>query len=765
MSEFRPRAGQREVLEYQGGKLGISAVPGSGKTRTLAELAARLIAKRIDEGQEVLVVTLVNSAVDNIKSRINQIIKDQGLLANFGYRVRTLHGLSHDIVRERPGLVGLADDFGIIDEREAEAVLHDAAEAWLSAHPELLERFLSPDVEGNRAEWVKRKRWPALVRDVASSFVREAKDQQLDPAVLLEQLEGSPGQAGLGLARMGAEIYADYQRSLAYRGVVDFADLIRLALEAIKVDADYVIRLQQRWPFILEDEAQDSSRLQEELLRRLSGEAGNWVRVGDPNQAIYDSFTNADPRFLRSFLNEQDVVAVTLLESGRSQRAIYELANFLVDWSGQQQGPFNGALLGQHIQPTGPGDSQPNPEYQPESVQVLDREFTPEQELRAVASSVANWLAEPENKELTAAVLVPRNQRGFDLIDLLKQLGADYVELLRSTSSTRQTAGALGNLLQCLANPTSARKLAIAFRVWQRDKRLDPEMSGVIRSAAKRIRSCREVETYLWPRAEKDWIAALVPEPVPQERQLLIDFRSKARHWHRAAMLPIDQLILTLAADLFSEPAELALAYKLAVLLRDVVDAHPGHRLPELADELSVIARNERRFLGFTSEDTGFEPPKGKVTVATMHKAKGLEWDRVYLISVNNYDFPSGMAHDTYLAEPWFIRDNLNLEAEALAQLHALARSAPCDQAAEPDCVSNGQALYTEGQATYRARERYIAERLRLLYVGITRAKRELIITWNKGHRQAAKLQPSVPFLALHASVQDTSLKRPEADD
>ena len=99
MSEFQPRPGQRDVLEYTAGKLGISAVPGSGKTRTLAELAARLVSDVTGSDQEVLVVTLVNSAVDNFRRRINEAIKRRGLLPNFGYRVRTLHGLAHDIVR------------------------------------------------------------------------------------------------------------------------------------------------------------------------------------------------------------------------------------------------------------------------------------------------------------------------------------------------------------------------------------------------------------------------------------------------------------------------------------------------------------------------------------------------------------------------------------------------------------------------------------------------------------------------------------------
>ena len=138
----------------------------------------------------------------------------------------------------------------------------------------------------------------------------------------------------------------------------------------------------------------------------------------------------------------------------------------------------------------------------------------------------------------------------------------------------------------------------------------------------------------------------------------------------------------------------------------------------------------------------------GVVTVATMHKAKGLEWDRVYLLSVNNYDFPSGLAHDTYIAERWFVRDSLNLEAEALAQLETLSNT-------QYPISDSGYWRLNEGEATKEARLGYVAERLRLLYVGITRAKRDLIITWNTGRRQAQKLQPAVPFIALQDYWQE----------
>jgi DNA helicase-2/ATP-dependent DNA helicase PcrA len=507
---------------------------------------------------------------------------------------------------------------------------------------------------------------------------------------------------------------------------------------------------------VLEDEAQDSSQLQEDILRLLAGERGNWVRVGDTNQAIYDTFTNADPRHLRDFLREPGVTSVELPESGRSQPCIIDLANYLVSWA-QTDHPtpeVRDALVQLFITPTGPGDPQPNPSRNPDTVLVHDRDFTPEAELQAVADSLERWL--PENKQSTVAVLTPINRRGFDLVEIMKHREIPHVEMLRSTRATRQAAGALGNLLRCLADPASAKRLSDAFLTWRREDRDDPEAMVPVNAAGGRILKCQAVEAYLWPRGEHDWLAALLPQLGGSELSLLEGFRSVARRWHRAAALPIDQLVLTLAGDLFQEPADLAMAHKLAGLLRDAAQAHPTYRLVELVEELAIIARNERRFLGFATEDTGFKPPKGEVTVTTMHKAKGLEWDRVYLLSASNYDFPSGLERDTYISEPWYLRDNVNLQAEALAQLEWLAREPGGDAGR-----ARGEPVM-EGQASRQARLAYIAERLRLFYVGITRAKQDLVITWNTGHRREAG--PSVPFIAVHEYWQAVTQKELESD-
>jgi len=738
--DFTPRPAQIEVLKYAHGTMGISAVPGSGKTHTLSALAAQLILDRmLESDQEILIVTLTNSAVDNFSTRINAFLENKTRRQLIPpYRVRTLHGLAHDIVRERPDLVGLDSSFQIIDEREANSIRNDAALAWLRSHPRALDEFLNVDLDENRINWIYRDRFPNLVQSIAMAFIRTAKDMEVTPEELRLQLERLP--LPLPLADMGTAMYADYQRALAYRGAVDFDDLIRLALQALKSDPEFLLRLGYRWPYILEDEAQDSSRLQEHILRLLTGSDGNWVRVGDPNQAIFESFTTASPKYLHNFMREADY-SLDLPNSGRSTSSIIDLANYLINWTRTAHPNFEvrDALGQPFIKPTPEGDPQPNPPDQPDQIHLISQKYNPQAELEAVVNSIARWLS--DNPDKSIAVLVPRNERGFALRDLLAAREIPTHDgLLRASSTTRFAAGALGNILRFLGDPQSARKLATVFQVWRRADREDAELWSQVEEISQVIAQIPRLEDFIWPRSGSDWLDSLDwDESNLEVKAFLLTFRDQIQIWQGAVLLPVDQIILTLAQDLFTDSTELAIAHKLAVLLRQAENSHKDWRLPELAGELALIAKNERRFLGFSDDDTGFIPDahKGEVVISTVHKAKGLEWDRVYLISVNNYNFPSGDEFDTYIPEKWFIRDKLNLEAESLAQLEA--------------AFSVGEhEWYSEGRATHEARMEYVRERLRLLYVGITRARQELVITWNSGRRDNA-IQ-AIPFVALQAA-------------
>lgn len=738
------REAQRRIIEdYQGGMMGIAAVPGSGKTFTLSHLAARLVQNLAESyaapTQEVLIVTFSNSAVNAFKKRIADILqREHKLLPYVGYRVRTLHGLAHDIVRERPALVGLSDDFQIVDERTAAAIRRDVINAHLPNWRPLMESYVG-DIRERQQNQVYQRDFPELLTTIVERVINHAKDNNVPPEVLLERLEGTG--TDYDLLRFASAVYTDYQRSLAFRGAVDFSDLVRLALQALNLDPQFLQRLRDRWVYILEDEAQDSSLLQEQMLRLLSGER-NWVRVGDPNQAINTTFTTASPRFLIDFLQNPAVQAVPLPNSGRSSRHIISYANELVRWTANEHPvpELRSAFYPQPILPTDPDDPQQNPPDETSKVHIhyqAGKPVSPDEELVIVARSVKSYIA--QNPDKTVAILVPENNRGFKMAETLKAEAVPYEELLRSTTDTRVVAAYLRSVLLYLASPYDATALARLYRdVWwpiTLGRAEDQEIGNVYQLLAKN----RRLEDLLYPIQPIDVAEALT---LPDDDLLIENVTAFIRHvrrWLEAIALPIDQLTLTVSQDIFTDPIDIALAYKLAVLLRSFALENPNMGLADFAEELRVIMDNERRFIGFDDAVAGFEPAPGQVTIATMHAAKGLEWDRVYLMSVNNYSFPSLVASDQYAGQKWFVRDQLNLEVVALGQFYAIIY---------PDYYP-----YSEQTASYNAFFENAAERLRLLYVAITRAKSDLVITWNTGRGWQSGVVAGLALPAVHLST------------
>lgn len=745
------RATQQAVVDYEGGKMGIAAVPGAGKTHTLSHLAAKLIEGLVEQGiaeeREVLIVTLTNSAVNSFRGRIAKLVQqERGLLPYVGYRVRTLHSLAHDIVRERPALVGLTDNFEIVDERVTNFIIRDLAENWVRTFGDQLLPYISLGVEVKSDEqlgWVIKKQGPALIESITMEAIKLAKDNMWSVQRLSDELKASP--TPMPLAEIAIGLYEDYERALRFRGAVDFDDLVRLSMEALRADPAFLARLQHRFPFILEDEAQDSSQLQNDMLRMLSGN-GNWVRVGDPNQSIYTTFTTADSNLLRAFLEEKNVTARPLRESGRSSQPVIDLANYLVEWSASGETlseQLKDTFYEQKIVPTPLGDPQVNPsggeiyiDWEP------GKNITPDEEIRRVVRSLQKWL--PENPDKTVAVLVPENSRGFKMVEALGAADIPYEELLRSSTATRATASQIQLVLDFVADPTNSRNIARVFADvwWPLAHPNVPEESEELLKPRDQVydelKRLRHPENFLWPGPEGDWIDIIEPALGAQAGEDLRSFRKQAQAWMQGVTLPVDQLVLTVSQELFKESADLALSHKLAVVLRSIAEGNAEYRLPQLAQELRMIADNQRRFLGFDDVGSGFEPDKGVVTVSTMHAAKGLEWDRVYLLAVNNYSFPMAQAGDSYISERWFLRDELNLQAETAKQIDLL--------------MSGKTGDYQEGAASKQARFDYAAERLRLLYVGITRAREDLAIFWNMGRfyeKEHMRNGPSAALIAL----------------
>ena len=224
--------------------------------------------------------------------------------------------------------------------------------------------------------------------------------------------------------------------------------------------------------------------------------------------------------------------------------------------------------------------------------------------------------------------------------------------------------------------------------------------------------------------------------------ELLTNFRKAIQRWHEATILPVDQLVLVCAQDLVLDDAELAIIHKISAFIKSMLENNPHWSVMQVMDELIGISKNSRGFANFSQKEDGFDPDnyKGKVIVATAHKSKGLEWDKVFLTSANNYDYPSGADNETFMSEKYFIANQRNLEAELLYDLEALR-------------VQHSGGVMFRSYDKQNARDDIARERLRLFYVGMTRARKSRTITWNTG--KGNKAQPCLAFQFLLGQAEN----------
>ena len=200
--------------------------------------------------------------------------------------------------------------------------------------------------------------------------------------------------APLPLAEMGCAIYQEYQRSLAYRGAVDFDDLIRLALDALRADPNLVERLRAA---VAVYPGRRSPGFQPPA-------GGNPAPAGRGRRAL-GAGGRPQPGHLRDLHHRQPAAPAQLHQQhtaccarscpipGARRSSIIDLANHLIDWTREDHpvAEVREALHLPHILPTEPGDPQPNPPDETGQIYFHVRKMTSEEELDAVIASLMRW--------------------------------------------------------------------------------------------------------------------------------------------------------------------------------------------------------------------------------------------------------------------------------------------------------------------------------------------------------------------------------------
>ncbi len=295
--------------------------------------------------------------------------------SRLGFTVQTLHGVALQIANRYPEQSGLdLNARTLIAPNHGHRLIKTAVEKWQQQHPNDYRVLVeSGDFDGETTETLRRQTslsgdiLPALTRAVVS----EAKSSGLSPDDIRELSRIPPGSPILAT---GAGLFAAYQQLVAAQNWLDYDDMILAALRVLD-DPSCCRQWQQQFFGVFEDEAQDSSPLQERLITRLARDPAHHqsrlVRVGDPNQAINSTFTPADPIYFNQFCQQCAAQGqfATMDQAGRSNAAVINAANELIAWVNQDWQRRYGQGVDtmpppfrlQNIRPVDAGDPQPNP--------------------------------------------------------------------------------------------------------------------------------------------------------------------------------------------------------------------------------------------------------------------------------------------------------------------------------------------------------------------------------------------------------------------
>lgn len=620
---------QREAATYLGGPLLILAGAGSGKTRTLTHRLAYLVGSGVCDPWSVLAVTFTNKAAGEMKSRVAKLL---GRKVD-GLWIGTFHSICARILRKEGHRLGYGRDFTIYDEDDRIT---------------LLRRCM------NELAIPERKVPPTAV----ASRISGAKDQLVGPAEYQDQAHDF-------FEKNVARIYTLYQEKLLNCQACDFDDLIFKTVQLFQEHPQVLAAYSQRFRHILVDEYQDTNHAQYMLVKLLSQQHRQLCVVGDDDQSIY-GFRGADIRNILEFEEDFPEARVIKLEQNyRSTMTILECAN---------------AVVANNLGRKGKNLWTQNPPGDPVTL-------TEAYDERDEAQKVCRLLkARPRGQSLRSHVILYRtNAQSRALEDALRRDSLPYVIVGGIKFYERREVKDILAYLKVAVNPEDEISLRRIINVPNR---------GIGEASVMRLESfARESRLSIYQSLEQ---REAVPGLGPGVRQALGAFktlidtiRTSARE--SDAEETAKQVIATTGyleylKEQYSDPEEqqsrLENVYELVSAADDFCQRSEDKSLSAFLAEVSLIADIDR-----WNEETE------AVTLMTMHNAKGLEFDHVHIVGL----------------EDGLLPHSASLESQ--------------DE---------------------------LEEERRLFYVAITRARKSLDLFYARARRRYGGLLPSVPsrFLA-----------------
>ncbi len=573
---------QWDVVSRADGPSLVLAGAGSGKTRTLIYRVAYLLDKGV-RPEEILLVTFTNKAANEMKSRIEQLLKSNSK----GLWCGTFHHIANRMLHQYGSKIGLRPDFGILDDEDSRDIVKHCVKS------------IEPSLGGIRLPK------PAAIQTILSFSVSSGRS--------ISDTVSKQYPHFISLIPAFERIKKMYEDKKKKTGNLDYDDLLTYWLALIKPGGEAHEALTQKFRYCLVDEFQDTNRLQNEIVQALSLKHRNLLVVGDDAQSIY-SFRAADIQNILNFPKKYPDAKIFHLDTNyRSSRSILELANASIRNNVQQ---FPKQLKSVH------GDGE-----RPQLVRVRDWR----QEAQFLSQRIAEF-KESGVDYSEMAVLFRAHYQAAELELELSKKGIPYI--VRGGVRFFEQAHIKDVLayLRIISNPMD--ELA-----WVRALTLEPGLGPV--SADKIFLEAEQAGGDLTKVFLPDFGARF---PLKTKEGFSRFKNTLKRVYGDGESFEPDRMIEAVLENGYSKYVLLNFENareRLEDLKQLVNFAHSYKSLKEFLPDVTL--REGFRGESFAGEETAQDIERPLI-LSTIHQAKGLEWKAVFIISLSEGQFPHARA-------------------------------------------------------------------------------------------------------------------------
>ena len=548
-----PRDDQKAVLEYEHGSMAISAVPGAGKTTILLALIIKLIEKGV-VADNIYVLTYMDSAARNFRERIKNMCPNSTLLPN----ISTIHGLALRILKENSNFerLNLSADFEICDDTQRLRIIKGIVGKYTKTETEEFDRAIS------------------ILKLQEGNIDSPSNDKKIEKF---------------------KSFYKEYQNQLKENNIIDYDDILIMSVKLLENNPDILEYYQNICQYIIEDEAQDSSAVQQKLIGLLSGKHKNLIRCGDINQAITTTFSNADVEGFRKFIQSSDKT-VEMNHSQRCTQDVMTLANKLVD--------FGNTILPKAFYTSYMHGVEGKNPIQKDAIfsKVFENQFS---ERNFALKEIKNILT--RKKDATIGILLRNNYQVASWAEFINNAGLKTITRSESLSQ-KGVFNTIFSILKFIQNPYDNEILAQTYEILSDNGHYKPRLQLEIRNSQG-----------LFIQNNGDNI----------DSTDLSQFLWDMQYWLNSSTLPIEELVIKIGLYYYTSDIEKSNVYLIATLAQRLNRNAELDLTIQRLEELSK--RPTLSGFKFFSEEEDTNAMRGKVQIMTLHKSKGDEFEYVFL--------------------------------------------------------------------------------------------------------------------------------------